>query len=362
MAQVEHYKGKLGFEHRSEEKLTLALTGLLDALEEFGHPALQINARDPHRIGLDTDHYQISLRLRRMPLRLGVRAPKGLPAPAAYIELTMTPNFEEACDQEVSEILLAMILQRLAEATTPLVVFWQDSLQAIPLKDFLAAFDHGQSAEHVQDTEKSQPLIAQDAQDAVLEAESANAQSVSKDHADTSLHTSAFDSLVQCLDVDPKQDADHILSSALDRDARDQSRMSKMTAQERRLWLADQARAEAEAERARGRALFGSVERATPVLEQHCDEILQGKGKLWLERNPARARSGQYGRSAGLAAQTTHWAKKGLMVPAALLAMVINSLRAVDLAVSMRAAITAVVVLFLHGSGMVQAAARAFLP
>ena len=47
-------------------------------------------------------------------------------------------------------------------------------------------------------------------------------------------------------------------------------RMSTATA---RLKIADKARAEAEAERSRGQMRFGSVEDATTLLEQHCDQI-----------------------------------------------------------------------------------------
>ena len=171
MAQVEQYKGKLGFEHRSEEKLTLALTELLDTLEEFGHPAVQINARESHRIGLDCDHYRVTLRLRRIPLRLGVRSPVGVPAPAAYIELAMTPCFPAACDQEISEILLAVILKRLTEALDPLVIFWQETNHPLTPKQFIGAFAPQDVEPQPQQLLQAAPFELQsDTQDTLTEA------------------------------------------------------------------------------------------------------------------------------------------------------------------------------------------------
>ena len=338
MAQVEQYKGKLGFEHRSEEKLTLALTELLDTLEEFGHPAVQINAREPHRIGLDCDQYQISLRLRRIPLRLGVRTPLGVPAPAAYIELAMIPCFPEACDQEISEIMLAMILKRLTEALEPVVIFWQETNQPLTAKQFLGAFE---SAE-VQNTEE---LVASPAM--VIQSETEDA-------------LAAEGLLEQVIDaaspLQAKPQPHTPLAQATERPS------AKMSAAATRLWMADQARAEAEAERARGQARFGSADEATSVLEQHCDEI-QTKPRRIKPRSKTRRSSlaaaphASYHTVFGKSRLSWIWA-----LPRSLLSMVTNAFRSVDLVLSVRALLTGMVVLFLHGSGMVQAAARVLLP
>ncbi|OIQ36605.1 MAG: hypothetical protein BM558_13675 [Roseobacter sp. MedPE-SW] len=338
MAQVEQYKGKLGFEHRSEEKLTLALTELLDTLEEFGHPAIQINAREPHRIGLDSDQYKVNLRLRRIPLRLGVRTPLGVPAPAAYIELAMTPCFPEACDQEISEILLAMILKRLTEALEPVVIFWQETNQPLTPKQFLGAFG---SAEE-QETEQvfaSPAMVVQEETDAVLAADALLEQVM----AEASPVQTAPQPRAALAKVAERPDA-------------------KMSAAATRLWMADQARAEAEAERARGQARFGSADEATPVLKQHCDEI-QPKPRRIKPRKKIRrshlsaAQHASYQTIFGKSRLSWIWA-----LPRSLLSMVTNAFRSVDLVLSVRALLTGMVVLFLHGSGMVQAAARVLLP
>ncbi|WP_122074778.1 hypothetical protein [Pseudophaeobacter sp. EL27] len=356
MAQVEQYKGKLGFEHRSEEKLTLALTELLDTLEEFGHPTLQINARDPHRIGLDCDHYKISLRLRRIPLRLGVRTPPGVPAPAAYIELALTPCFPDACDQEISEILLAMILKRLTEALDPLVIFWQETSKALTPKQFLGAF--APLEEPVAEAFFDSPaMVIKDEKAAIVAA-------------DTMLEQALADASPALSPPEPASLLEEFLSKErhVEKPVPSQEQSSaarpepEMSAAAKRLWMADQARADAEAERARGQARFGSADEATPVLEQHCDEIQSQprriKPRSKIRRRPAGA--------APHASYQTVFGKSRLgwlmALPRAVASMVTNSIRSVDLVLSVRALLTGMVILFLHGSGMVQAAAKVLLP
>jgi hypothetical protein len=346
VAQVKQYKGKLGFEHRSEEKLTLALTELLDTLEEFGHPALQINARDPHRIGLDADQYQISLRLRRIPLRLGVRTPPGVPAPTAYIELAMAPCFPDACDQEVSEILLAMILKRLTEALNPLLIFWQETNKALTPNQFLGAFAP-MEAPVTKEMFASAAMVDTDAKAAVLAADTLLEQVVAD--AATAQKTAASASLtaqpmVTTAPAKPTQGP--ILSAATSR-----------------LLMADRARAEAEAERARGQARFGSADAATPVLEQQCDALqdtprrIKPRAKTWRKLPVSEAPYTSYRTVFGQS--RLNWI---FALPRWVLSMTGNAIRSVDLVLSVRALLTGMAILFLHGSGMVQAAARVLLP
>lgn len=354
MAQVEQYKGKLGFEHRSEEKLTLALTELLDTLEEFGHPALQINARDPHRIGLDSDQYKVSLRLRRIPLRLGVRSPAGVPAPAAYVELAMTPCYPEACDQEISEILLAMILKRLTEVLTPLVIFWQDSNKPLTPRQFLGAF----SPMEERSTEElfaSPAMVINGEQEAVLAADTLLEKAVTKS---SSTSKSAAEGSNKLPVPAPVLNIERPILTMTQTDQPGPA----MSAAEKRLWRADQARAEAEAERARGQARFGSADEATPLLEQHCNEM-EAKPRRIKPRSKSRRKALQ---------PTSHTSYQTIFgqsrldwflgLPRAVLRAVTSAFRSVDLVLSIRALLTGMVILFLHGSGMVQAAAKVLLP
>lgn len=355
MAQVEQYKGKLGFKHRSEEKLALALTELVDTLEDFGHPALQIHAREPHRIGLDTDQYKVTLRLRRIPLRLGVRTPKGVPVPAAYIELVMTPVFPQNCDQEISEIMLAMILRRLTETLDPLVIFWQETAKALAAKEFLGAFERETPLE-------VEPLVASPAMVIADTSSRDLAADQTESAAATALMEAALETAAQHSgSVSPRSaEADrsqlNLAPSAPAKPA------TKTSSAEDRLRMADQARAEAEAERTRGQERFGAVETTSPLLEQQCDKIEQGQ-------STQLSRSGRRITGSRRRTHTSYQSVFGksrldwlLAPPRALVSASANALRSVDLVLSLRAVMTAMVVLFLHGSGMVQAAARVLLP
>lgn len=367
MAQVENFKGKLGFEHRSEEKLALALTELRDTLEEFGHPALQVNAQDTHRIGLECDDYQVTLRLRRIPLRLGVRTPPGIPAPAAYIELVLTPRFATGCDTEISEILLAMILRRLTEALNPLVIFWRDTNKALTCKEFLGAFQPlspvKTQALAASVAKGAPPVLPQNLSPYLLPKQ---ALTVCPDieKAQQSPDKSSPENSVPHKAATQKPWTAETLIAERPSAKNTGPRRSKATA---RLTMADKARAVAEADRSRGQKRFGSVEDASPVLEQHCDEI---------QMFPPCHRPGQnrVGQNRYLAphkrqTDTTYQSIFGKSrfgrlraIPRVLLSATANAVRGVDLVFSVRALITAMVVLFLHGSGMVQAAARVLMP
>lgn len=343
MAKVEQYKGKLGFEHRSEEKLTLALSELVDTLEEFGHPPLQIHARETYRITLESDQFKSTLRLRRIPLRLGVRTPKGLPVPGAYIEVALVPNFPEACDREITEMLLAMILKRMTEALDPLIVFWQDTPKALTSKEYLSAFTQSEPA-------MSEPLAPSPA---IVMQEKEKAEDLHPSQANMVIEQAQQRAAGNAAPSTPQETSSP--SNALEEKDK---LVSSMSSSDARLWKADQARAEAEEERARGQALFGSVDEASPVLERHCDEIEQQRStkltnRFRRKRKPQSSYQTIFGNS------RLDWI---LAIPRALFSAPANFLRSADLVLSVRAVITAMVVLFLHGSGMVQAAARAFLP
>jgi hypothetical protein len=138
--------------------------------------------------------------------------------------------------------------------------------------------------------------------------------------------------------------------------------------------MADEARAEAEAERSRGQMRFGSVEDATTVLEQHCDQIqmhLPHSMAHPMARQKVHHTTRQYRQlpAHNQQAATTYQSIFGksrlswlLAIPRALISATLNAVRSIDLVLSVRALITAMVVLFLHGSGMVQAAARVLMP
>lgn len=349
VAQFEQYKGKLGFEGRSQEKLSRAMNAMLDTLEEFGHPAEQINARGSHRIQLDCDHYSVSLRWRSVPLRLGVRATRGFKTTAGLIEVLFTPHFPERCDQEITELLLACALQRMTEELEPLCVFWKGVETPISAKDFLAAF---------------KPQMPQE-EEAALASEP---------------HDASTDMLRSEPDlVNPRSDNTAAAPISRPRRATAQSKPFSSAAplpaaralghsetldqppSWQRLKRAEQAHSQAETEQARGKAFFGSADETLPHLEKTCDRISKTPVSLASSPGPLKPKPIEL-HSYQKQQQNLRQAMIGQNRIHSLWSAMTNALRGADLVMSLRALVTAVVILFLHGSGMVQAAARAFLP
>lgn len=140
MQEAEQFKGRLGFKSRSDTLLNQGLVQAVDMLDDYGHPPTQINSRASGRIELESDQYHVVLRLRRLPLRMGVQLPEGIPAPAIFLDVAITRLHPQASDQEITELLLAVLLRRLTEALSPSVVFWQDAPIAMSRGDFLGIF------------------------------------------------------------------------------------------------------------------------------------------------------------------------------------------------------------------------------
>lgn len=146
MIQAERFKGRLGFKTRSDTLLNQGLVQAVDMLDDYGHPPAQINTRATGRIELESDQYRVVLRLRRLPLRMGFQIPAGIPAPAIFLDVTIERLFPTASDKEITELLLAVLLRRLSEALSPLLIFWQDAPKAMSRETFLAVFEHHDTA------------------------------------------------------------------------------------------------------------------------------------------------------------------------------------------------------------------------
>ena len=347
MAQIEHYTGKLGFDSRSEEKLPLALNALLETLEEFGHPAEQINARDPHKVVLECDHYQIALRWRSVPLRLGMGLARGGRPCAATIELGLTPLHPEAVDREISEIILAVALKEMTEVLEPMCLYWKGESAQISPKDFLKAFEAPRPAE------QTAPMVSK-----------------VKANKEQSQHPERAQ-LSQGPQLEPEVLAEPAFATGATQHGAAQQAPSQAlslseTSQERRLRLADRARAEAEAERARGTACFGSAEAALPHIEEECDRISKAPTDSASHVRAAKAIAKPIAATLATSYQSQQMQLRQAMLRQSPLRSLVSglsqTLRGADLVMSLRALVTAVVILFLHGSGMVQAAAKAFLP
>lgn len=149
MADNVHFTGRLGLESRDSGTLSSAVSAVVDSLEDFGHPADKIEARAENTAKLQCDHYLVTVRLRRVPLRRASKLTSGMLQPAALLELSLAPLYPEHCDQEISELLLAEMLRRLLPAVEATSVEWLDTDIALTCDQFLGVFEpeHRQPAE-----------------------------------------------------------------------------------------------------------------------------------------------------------------------------------------------------------------------
>lgn len=149
MAENVQYRGRLGLESRESGTLSAAVSAVVDTLEEFGHPADKIEARAENAARLQCDHYLVTVRLRRVPLRRSSKLTSSMMQHAALLELSLSPVYPEYCDQEISELLLAEMLRRLLPAVEATSVEWLDTDVALTCEQFLGVFEpqHGDAGQ-----------------------------------------------------------------------------------------------------------------------------------------------------------------------------------------------------------------------
>ncbi|WP_264213779.1 hypothetical protein [Leisingera thetidis] len=141
MAENVHFTGRLGLESREAGTLSAAVTAVVDTLEDFGHPAETIQARAENAAKLHCDHYLVTVRLRRVPLRRSSKLTSQMLQPAALLELSLSPVSPGYCDREISELLLAEMLRRLLPAVEATSVEWLDTDVALTCEQFLGVFE-----------------------------------------------------------------------------------------------------------------------------------------------------------------------------------------------------------------------------
>ncbi|OBY27547.1 hypothetical protein A9D60_15035 [Leisingera sp. JC1] len=141
MAENVQYTGRLGLECRDGNTLSAAVTAVVDTLDDFGHPAEMITARAENTARLQCDHYLVTVRLRRVPLRRTSKLPGSVMQPSALLELSLAPSYPGYCDQEISELILAEMLRRLLDRVEATFVEWLDTGIALTCEQFLSAFD-----------------------------------------------------------------------------------------------------------------------------------------------------------------------------------------------------------------------------
>lgn len=144
MTENEQFTGRLGLECRDSGTLAVSVSAVVDTLEEFGHPAEKIEARAENTARLLCDHYLVTVRLRRVPLRRASRLPGSIMQPEALLEIALEPLYPGHCDQEITELLLAEVLRQLLPVVEATSVEWLETAITLSCEQFLSAFEADQ--------------------------------------------------------------------------------------------------------------------------------------------------------------------------------------------------------------------------
>jgi hypothetical protein len=145
VAENVQYAGRLGLESRNAATLPAAVSAVVDTLEDFGHPADAIEARAENAVRLQCDHYLVTVRLRRVPLRRSSKLTGGMLQPVSLLEVALSPLHEDHCDQEIAELLLAEMLRRTLPVVDATSVEWLKSNVALTCDQFLGVFEPQQA-------------------------------------------------------------------------------------------------------------------------------------------------------------------------------------------------------------------------
>ena len=323
MTQVEQYKGKLGFETRRPDALSTGSAAAVDTLEEYGHSVRHFQSRSPNLIVLECDHYRIDLRYRRHPIKqteVQDADNRAHETPLrSSLGVTFVPLYPDHCDEELSEMLLAVTLERLVEELEATTVHWLDVPFAMSADTFLGAFEGDEDAAldtmvgqqaapmtakpHMEEAEETAhaPLpadilitdvVAKQAPIMQIAEPAAEPGGVA-DHPDSAIPDDILAAVAaEIAPTRPRlsqglseglqgQDADRIWAEV---DARlDQAEDAAADAHERTVTdfateIAGCALKDADhaaLSRPKGRACFQPIEQTAEQLSQHCEEILQ---------------------------------------------------------------------------------------
>lgn len=334
MQEAEQFKGRLGFQSRSETLLNQGLVQAVDMLDDYGHAPSQINTRAASRIELESDQYRVVLRLRRLPMRMGMQIPADVSAPAIFLDVSIERLYPGASDSEITELLLAVLLRRLTETLSPVVVFWQDAPKGMSKADFLNVF---QSA-------APRSLALQEANTAAKHQTQPRAAIPRKEP-----HASKGPTVPQQAIRKPRFPSPFNAS----RQAHTSAKLFASTAESHHKRQA----------RTSGRGCFASVDAVADDLEQKCSYHAPRAEQMpdqVIDLSDLRL-----SQQSGDRQHIMTWAATGLVAmlsaPVAVLLLLVELMRASRLKPRVQLMTAAVFVSLLQGAGMVQAAARAFL-
>lgn len=315
------YVVKLGFAERSESAVAAASSIVIRTLEDFGHDVDKMQPQGPRRITLECDQFRMDLRHRRSPAPL--RQYDGQ-ACRSQLELHFSPTFPDHCDQEIIELLLAMLLRNLAyDMEDAVTVSWLGETTPISCEDFLSAFEEEPTEDGPMD-EVAEDLAAYDAR---IEDESVAAD---LDHE--------IDALERAL-----------ISAASEVSANKPAKLAPVE-------KTPAGRPTAAKAAQKTRARFAPVEATFGELSRHCDELVRS-----IEHDPSETESETKGISRSADLRTlgsfiTTLLVALVSVPLAITVVAVNIIRTRDMRFGLQMSLVVALVLLLQTGSLVQAA------
>ena len=306
---------KLGFCDRPANTLSHASTIVMRTLEEYGHDVDQFHARTGHRVELDCDSFRLDLRHRRSPTPL--RQSDG-EACKSQLEILVTPHFPDHHDEEITELLLAMMLHNLiCEMETATTVAWVDNAAEMDCATFMSAFEAPGTA------------AADTAADMAADTAADAAESDAPCQEEVASPLAAFDAFVDTVEADEHKLDELVLDMA--------------------------PVAQTPPARAKKRARFAPVDATFNDLAAHCEQLAST-----LTPPEVTATAATDATARNRLDQTATWATTLLVglvsVPLALTTVVITLLRSRDLRYGAQMLVVLSLVALIQGTGIVQAA------
>ncbi|WP_293572662.1 hypothetical protein [Phaeobacter sp.] len=173
MTKQDQFKGKLSFEYREEEALSLGCDAVLDIMAQFGYDLSNLAADAdqeccPHQAAFDCDQYRIDLRYRRHPSKTidVTHADASLSAVDLRSSLTiaLVPHVVDPRDAELNEVILALVMQRIVQDLEPAAVNWLHHPVDYSGASFLSAFASDDAAQATEnDGQLAEAIVAETA-------------------------------------------------------------------------------------------------------------------------------------------------------------------------------------------------------
>ena len=139
MGNIADFHGGLIFYGTPGGALAKCSCIIADTLEEYGHSVDHFSAMAGDVISLACDQYRLVVRM--SDLSMDPQTETHQPE-LQRVVLSLKPNFPRYCDQELSEMLMAILLYRLVPALDADEIEWMDPDATLTKEQFIGAFSH----------------------------------------------------------------------------------------------------------------------------------------------------------------------------------------------------------------------------